>query len=128
MICKVLSGLLSLRARLEAQSSNRNRDRLENGETAPDGPLFLARSMRRLLKSGSQNFLRSETMFLGRLLLIVCAISSACFAEQTSYPCQPPPEIAQALAALPTPDSVFRERCAAGGSHRPLLYLTVKLT
>jgi thiol-disulfide isomerase/thioredoxin len=50
---------------------------------------------------------------LGRLLLIICAISSLCFAQETSSPCQPSPEVAQALAALPPaddPDLKWEER------------------
>jgi hypothetical protein len=52
-------------------------------------------------------------MVLGRLVLIICAISSPCFAQETSSPCQPSPEVAQALAALPPaddPDLTWEER------------------
>src|SRR5947209_3644614 len=60
-------------------------------------------------------------MVLGRLLLIICAISSLCFAQETSSPCQPSPEVAQALTALPpadNPDLTWEERV---GPVRPLL-------
>jgi len=52
-------------------------------------------------------------MFLGRLLLIICAVSALCLAEDASSPCQPSLEVAQSLAALPPaddPDLTWEER------------------
>lgn len=45
-----------------------------------------------------------------RLFLIVCLLSSLGFAQDTSNPCQPSPEVAQSLAALPPADDPDLER------------------
>jgi len=67
------------------------------------GPLP-QRQRGRCSPTGLMKSLADESAFLIRLLLIACLTGSLSFAQQTSYPCQPRPEVAQALAALPLPD------------------------